>query len=181
MVSQVLIKEIAQSTREGIKQAGLFSQDTFRFDFVSLILKIFIFFAIGYTINKIMEAIIGGDNFIRSVAGLVGVNFPEVMPKAVVNFWTSGFQTGAITVKFWDIVKVIAVLFVAMELMMYIENEKNNKRKPNPSTLAVFGILIVSLSLITFPELFTRIQEIRAMNRTVSQANPDERSFRAGR
>jgi len=173
--------------REGIKQGGLQSTEIFRFDFVNLILKLFIFFSVAWLINKIFEAIIFGENTLKTIAGLIGINLPNTLPENIVNFFQNGIQG----FRYWDFIKIIATLLVIMEWFSWYEAEKAINKTPSAFTHGVFGVIVLGLTFISVPELFQRLKEIKAMNtvintsKTVAQGtfDPDNesRTFRAGR
>ena len=164
MVSGLVVKEgieIARAVRKGSSQLSV---DTFKYDFVNLSIKIFLFFTIAYAINKIFEAIISASGFLISFVAFFGLHLPQNIPEPVRNFFLDGFKIGDHRVSFWDIVKIIATLLVIVETFNYLEEVKSRGNKPSPYTLGVFAILITGLALITFPEILSRVQEIRAMN-----------------
>ncbi len=164
MVSGLLVKEgieIARGIRKGSSQLSV---DTFKYDFVNLSIKIFLFFTIAYAINKIFEPILSASGFLFSFVAFFGLHLPQNIPEPERNFFLEGFKIGDHRVSFWDIVKIIATLLVIVETFNYLEEVKARGNKPSPYTLGVFAILITGLALITFPEIISRVQEIRAMN-----------------
>lgn len=72
-----------------------------------------------------------------------------------------------ITITFWQIVQTIAVLLVIVEAMQYTKGLKEktlehpNGQRPNVTTIAVFSLLGLGLSLVTFPQIIQRVQELR--------------------
>ena len=164
MVSALIIKETAEAVRQIKRSSAHLSIDTFKYDFVNLSIKIILFFAIAYAINKIFEAIISASGFLISFVAFFGLHLPQNIPEPVRNFFLDGFKIGDHRVSFWDIIKIISTLLVIVEMFNYLEEVKARGNKPSPYTLGVFGILITGLALITFPEIISRVQEIRAMN-----------------
>ena len=59
---------------------------------------------------------------------------------------------------------------VIVEAMQYSKKLKEktlefpNGQKPNVTTLGVFSLLALGLSLITFPQIIQRVQEMRIVN-----------------
>jgi len=80
------------------------------------------------------------------------------------------FTRAGITITFWQIIQIIAVLLVIVEAMQYTKGLKEktlehpNGQKPNVTTLGVFSLLALGLSLITFPQIIQRVQEMRIVN-----------------
>jgi len=58
----------------------------------------------------------------------------------------------------------IAVLIVVIEAMQYDKMLKEKGQKPNVTTLAVFGVIALGLSLITFPTIIQKLKERRILN-----------------
>ena len=82
----------------------------------------------------------------------------------------SKLQGAGITITFWQIVQTIAVLLVIVEAMQYTKGLKEktlehpNGQRPNVTTIAVFSLLGLGLSLVTFPQIITKAQEMRIIN-----------------
>ena len=88
------------------------------------------------------------------------MNFPTTLPEWTTKLFTSGFHN----ITFWQIVQVISVLIVVMEYMQYDRMLKETDQKPNVTTSAVFAMIGLGLSLITFPQIVQKIQEMRVIN-----------------
>ena len=79
-------------------------------------------------------------------------------------------EGAGITITFWQIVQTIAILLVIVEAFQYnrMLKEKTlehpNGQKPNVTTLAVFSMLGLGLSLVTFPQMIQKAQEMRIVN-----------------
>ncbi len=140
------------------------SVDLFKYDFVNLITKLVIFFVFSYIVAKIFEAIIFGQGLVVSFVALFGLKLPQSLPEPIVNF----FQEGIKGFRYWDFIKVLAILLVIMELTNWFEQQKKLGIKPSPMTLGVFTVLIGGMTLITFPELIQRVKEIRSMSSNLS-------------
>ena len=181
MAAQTVI--IAASVAKKAKEKGSeISVDLFKYDFVNLITKLVIFFVFSYVVAKIFEAIIFGQGLVVSFVALFGLKLPQSLPEPIVMF----FQEGVKGIRYWDFIKVLAILLVIMEAANWHEQQKKLGIKPSPMTLGVFTVLIGGLSLITIPELIQRTKEIRSMSATIDDTSEDEtdetgRRFRAGR
>ena len=149
-----------QTLATGFKTGQKVSSDVFSYDFVGLITKLVVFFLAAYIITKIFEAIIFTDTTVRSILATIGINLPTTFPEEIVNFFKDGFHG----VKFWDIVKVLSILLVIMEWNNWQNTQKALKINPSPMTQGVFAIIIAGLTLVTIPELFLRLKELRVMN-----------------
>jgi hypothetical protein len=61
-------------------------------------------------------------------------------------------------------VQTIAVLIVVVEYMQYDRMLKEKDQKPNVTTTAVFAMIGLGLSLITFPQIVQKVKEMRILN-----------------
>ena len=153
-------------TKQAIDILSKKTESAFKYDFVALITKLVVFFLISYAIAKIFEGIIFGNRVINAITTLAGINLPSTLPEPIVNF----FKDGINGFRYWDIIKALATLLVLAEWWSWYNTEKQKSDKiPSPLTNGVFFIIILGLSLITFPELFQRIKEIRTMMQGVKQ------------
>ena len=166
-IAKEAVKIAGQIGRQTAKETSKFSVEQFTFDFPGLFIKLFVFFVVAYAINKVMEAIILGSNVTKAFLTLFGIRVPDTLPEALVKFWTDGVQTGNITIKFWDIVKALALILVIYEWYNWYNAEKTKVNTPSPMTHGVFALLVSSLGLITFPEIWQRLKEIRALNQDI--------------
>ncbi len=153
-----------QTLATGFKTGQKLSSDVFSFDFIALITKLVVFFGVAYVVTKTFEAIIFGEGVVKGLLGFFGVNLPSTMPENVISFFTDGFKG----IKFWDIVKTIAIILVLLEWFNWMNTQKALKIEPSPVTQGVFLMIITGLTLITVPELFTRLKELRAMNQVAT-------------
>ena len=88
------------------------------------------------------------------------MNFPTTLPEWTVKLFTTGFHN----ITFWQIVQVISVLIIVVEYMQYDRMLKEKGEKPNVTTGAVFAMIGLGLSLITFPQIVQKIKERRILN-----------------
>ena len=158
MVIQKLLVE--EGMKRGLKASREYSVSVLGYDFVGLISRLAIFFLTGFLINSYFQATIQGGIWLNSLAGFFGLNFPTTLPEWTTKLFTTGFHN----ITFWQIVQVIAVLIVVVEYMQYDRMLKQTNEKPNVTTGAVFAMIGLGLSLITFPQIVQKIQEMRVIN-----------------
>ena len=73
--------------------------------------------------------------------------------------------TGGFAVTFWQIIQVISILLVVFEYTQYERKLKEDNTKPNVTTMAVFAIIGLALSLMVFPQAIQKIKEMRVLNK----------------
>ncbi len=157
MIQKLLVEE---GMKRGLKTSREYSVSVLGYDFVGLISRLAIFFLTGFLINSYFQATIQGGIWLNSLAGFFGLNFPTTLPEWTTKLFTTGFHN----ITFWQIVQVISVLIVVMEYMQYDRMLKEKQEKPNITTGAVFAMIGLGLSLITFPQIVQKIQEMRVIN-----------------
>ena len=158
MVIQKLLLE--EGVKRGLKASREYSVSVLGYDFIGLISRLAIFFLTGFLINSYFRATIQGGIWLNSLAGFFGLKFPATLPDWTVKLFTTGYHN----ITFWQIVQTIAVLIVVVEYMQYDRMLKQNNEKPNVTTMAVFAMIGLGLSLITFPQIIQKIQEMRIVN-----------------
>ena len=158
MVIQKLLLE--EGVKRGLKASREYSVSVLGYDFIGLISRLAIFFLTGFLINSYFQATIQGGVWLNSLAGFFGVKFPDTLPEWTVKLFTTGYHN----ITFWQIVQIIGVLIVVVEYMQYDRMLKQNNEKPNVTTMAVFSMIALGLSLITFPQIIQKIQEMRIVN-----------------
>jgi hypothetical protein len=126
----------------------------YNYDFVGLVTKLVVYFTLSLLFAKFMEAVILGRGFYKTLANLFGYNIPASteFPKFLVDLFG---EEGIKGFKFWDIVKIGAILMVLFEFMRY---SKNNPSTKNALTIGLFVGIIVALGLTTLPELIKRVK-----------------------
>ncbi len=162
MAAQTIIIPAARKAQQLASQK---SEELFKYDFLGLSQKLVIYFVFAYLIAKIFEGIIFGQGLLLQFVALFGLKLPQSLPEPIVNFFRDGIKG----FRYWDFVKVIAILLVLLEMNNYIEQRKRLNEQASPMTLGVFIILLTGLTLITFPELWTRIKELRALNQGIQE------------
>ena len=158
MVIQKLLLE--EGVKRGLKASREYSVSVLGYDFIGLISRLAIFFLTGFLINSYFRATISGGIWLNSLAGFFGVKFPDTLPDWTVKLFTTGYHN----ITFWQVVQIIGVLIVVVEFMQYDRLLKQNNEKPNVTTMAVFAMIGLGLSLITFPQIVQKIQEMRVIN-----------------
>ena len=158
MVIQKLLVE--EGMKRGLKASREYSVSVLGYDFIGLISRLAIFFLTGFLINSYFQATIQGGIWLNSLAGFFGLNFPTTLPEWVTKLFTTGFHN----ITFWQIVQTIAVLIVVVEYMQYDRMLKQTNEKPNVTTSAVFAMIGLGLSLITFPQIIQKVKEMRILN-----------------
>ncbi len=103
-----------------------------------------------------MEAVIFTRGIWVTIANLLGFNIPKAdqVPETIKKL----FNGGVSGFKFWDIIKIIAILLVIVEAFRYIEDSKNSNRGTSPTTIGVFILLIIILGVTTIPDLYNRLK-----------------------
>jgi len=157
MIQKLLVEE---GMKRGLKVSREYSVSVLGYDFIGLVSRLAIFFITGFLINSYFQATIQGGIWLNSLAGFFGLNFPTTLPEWTTKLFTTGFHN----ITFWQIVQVISVLIVVMEYMQYDRMLKEKQEKPNITTGAVFAMIGLGLSLITFPQIVQKIQEMRVIN-----------------
>jgi len=158
MVIQKLLVE--EGMKRGLKASREYSVSVLGYDFIGLISRLAIFFLTGFLINSYFQATIQGGIWLNSLAGFFGLNFPTTLPEWVTKLFTTVFHN----ITFWQIVQTIAVLIVVVEYMQYDRMLKEKQEKPNVTTTAVFAMIGLGLSLITFPQIIQKVKEMRIIN-----------------
>jgi len=157
MIQKLLVEE---GMKRGLKASREYSVSVLGYDFIGLISRLAIFFITGFLINSYFQATIQGGIWLNSLAGFFGLNFPTTLPEWITKLFTTGFHN----ITFWQIVQVISVLIVVMEYTQYDRMLKEKQERPNITTGAVFAMIGLGLSLITFPQIVQKIQEMRVIN-----------------
>jgi len=104
-------------------------------------------------------------------AGMTYFDYGTIEHRQATGNEKSSLLRGAgITITFWQIVQTIAILLVIVEAMQYTKGLKEktlehpNGQRPNVTTIAVFSLLALGLSLVTFPQIISKAQEMRIIN-----------------
>ena len=158
MVIQKLLVE--EGMKRGLKASRDYSVSVLGYDFVGLISRLTIFFVTGFLINAYFHASIQGNIWLNSLAGFLGLKFPNTLPDWTIKLFTTGYKG----ITFSQIIQIIAVLIVVIEYMQYERMLKERQEKPNVTTGAVFAMIGLAISLLTFPQIIQKIKEMRIIN-----------------
>jgi len=158
MVIQKLLVE--EGMKRGLKASREYSVSVLGYDFVGLISRLTIFFVTGFLINAYFHASIQGGIWLNSLAGFLGLKFPNTLPDWTIKLFTTGYKG----ITFSQIIQIIAVLIVVIEYMQYERMLKERQEKPNVTTGAVFAMIGLGISLLTFPQIIQKIKEMRIIN-----------------
>lgn len=158
MVLQKLLVE--EGMKRGLKASREYSVSVLGYDFVGLISRLTIFFVTGFLINAYFHASISGGIWLNSLAGFLGLKFPNTLPDWTIKLFTTGYKG----ITFSQIIQIIAVLIVVIEYMQYERMLKERQEKPNVTTGAVFAMIGLAISLLTFPQIIQKIKEMRIIN-----------------
>jgi len=157
VIQKLLVEE---GMKRGLKASREYSVSVLGYDFIGLISRLAIFFLTGFLINSYFRATISGGIWLNSLAGFFGLNFPTTLPEWVTKLFTTGFHN----ITFWQIVQTISVLIIVVEYMQYDRMLKEKGEKPNVTTGAVFAMIGLGISLITFPQIIQKVKEMRIIN-----------------
>ena len=142
---------VAQMNKDELKSLSI---REYGYDFVGLATKLIIYFALMLVFAKFMEAVILGKGFYKTLASLFGYNVPSStdFPKPLTDLFS---EQGLKGFKFWDVVKVGAIIMVLFEFIKYIKQNPNSK---NALTIGLFVGIIAILGITTIPELLKRVK-----------------------
>ena len=104
-----------------------------------------------------MEAVIFSRGLFTTVSNLFGFKVPQVdqVPDSLKKL----FDDGLGGFKFWDIVKIVAILLVTAEFIRYTNTNRKMGSASSPMTIGIFVLLISALAITTIPELLKRLKE----------------------
>lgn len=158
-ISQVLGQAIKKGqtpqtiiTGQAVGQARQFATEQFGYDFIGLGIKLLVYFAVTFLFAKFMEMVIFASGGLVIIVNLLGWKVPnkDQLPDSLKKLFDGGISG----FKFWDLVKLIAILLVIAEFIRYV----NLPQKSSPMTIGIFIAIVSLLSVTTFPELIKRIK-----------------------
>jgi hypothetical protein len=143
-------------TKEALGAGRAVSTDLFGYDFVGLAVKMAVFFAVAIIFSKFMEAVILTRGAFVTLANLFGWQIPtsEQIPESIKKL----FDGGKSGFKFWDIVKIVAMLLVIAEFMRYVNTNRKAGSSSSPMTIGIFILIVSVLAVTSIPELAKRIK-----------------------
>lgn len=157
MLSKGKINPASIVASHGISQSKQMSKEMFGYDFVGLLIKLFIFYAVAFVFAKFMEGVIFTRGAFVIIANTLGFSIPnsEQLPQSLKDLFG---ETGVGGFKFWDIIKIISILLVTAEFFRYVNTQKNLGGKSSPMTVGIFSLIIMALGITTVPELIKRFK-----------------------
>ena len=158
MALQKLLVE--EGIKRGLKESQKYSVSVLGYDFIGLVSRLAVFFLVSFLINSYFIATIQGGIWLNSLGSFFNLKFPATLPQWLTQLFTTGYKGFT----FWNLVTTISVLIVVIEAMQYDKMLKEKGQKPNITTLAVFSIIALGLSMITFPTIIQKLQERRIIN-----------------
>jgi len=147
------VTEILESAHGTLSQKSV---QILGYNFVNLFVQLFIYFALAFAFAKIMEGIIFFRGGFVIIANLLGIKIPnkEQFPQSLRDLFDGGISG----FKFWDVVKVVAVIIVIAEFVVYLQIREESGKKVSPITIAVFLMIGLFLTLTSIPALLQRIK-----------------------
>jgi len=139
----------------GAQQVGKLSQEVFGFDFVQLIIKMGIYFLVAIIIDKLHFLVTGTANIAATILLAFGINLPTSEPDFITKLFS---EQGISGVKYWDIIKFGAMALIVIEMLFYIQTQRNLGGSPSPFTIAIFLLIISTIGIFTIPELIQKIK-----------------------
>ena len=141
----------------GLQAGKAVSKEIFGYDFVGLIVKLFVFYTVAFVFAKFMEGVIYARGSFSIIANTLGFNIPnsDQLPQSLKDLFG---EQGVKGFKFWDIIKIVSILLVVAEFMRYVNTNKALGAKSSPMTIGIFTLIIVALGLTTIPELIQRVK-----------------------
>lgn len=156
----LVLQQIAGTGKQVRKETGDLSIELFNFDFANLTIKIVAWFLIAIFIDKIHFMINNSAvNVAATIAGMFGYRIPT--PAQEPQFFKKLFNEGYFGLKYWDFIKIGAIILVFIEFMRYYENEKRLGGRPSPFTIGIFVLIMTLLSAFTVPEIIQKLKSRR--------------------
>jgi len=151
------VKAAAGISNQSRKESGKLSIELFSFDFVNLTVKLMAWFLIAVFIDKIHFVITSaGVNVVSTIVNAFGYNLPTAQSEP--DFFKKLFGEGYFGLKYWDFIKIGALLLVLIEFSRWYENEKRLGGTPSYFTLGIFAMIMVLLSAFTVPEIIKKLK-----------------------
>lgn len=132
------------------------SEQVLGYNFIQLAIQLIIFYVIAYVFAKFMEAVIFFRGGFSIIAVLFGIKIPnkDLFPKFLLDLFNGGISG----FKYWDVIKVASILLLVAEFILYIQITQESGKRLSPVAIAIFLLIGLGLSLITFPELIQRLK-----------------------
>jgi len=161
MVASIVVVEAVKAaagiSRQSSKEASKLSVEIFSYDFVNLTIKLLLWFFIAVIIDKIHFVINSGSvNIVATIVNAFGYNLPTANSEP--DFFKKIFNEGFFGLKYWDFIKIGALILVFIEFMRYYENEKRLGGTPSPFTIGIFASIMLLLSAFTIPDIIQKLK-----------------------
>ena len=154
------------------------SVQLFNYDFLNLIMQLVVYFGLAWLIGLVYQAksALGKPNPINTGIGAVA-GIGGYIISSLIQHWVSTNQTTTasvrqpvleqlfgdgytigqtgVKIKYWDIVKIGAVLMVVWEWYNLDRANKANGGTVSPLTHGIFALITIGLGLWTLPQLLT--------------------------
>ena len=107
--------------------------------------------ATGFLLNIIYKYFQGLD---------LANNSDSIIPinETIKKLFSEGYEIGGMNVKYWDVIKVGAMMLVFAEMIRFNDLSKSTGSKPSEFTYAVFGLMIFGMGLVTLPKFTNQIR-----------------------
>lgn len=159
VINPATVAIAAQAGATGFKAAQQASKSLAGYDFIGLITRIVVFYVVALIIAKIMEFIVFSSAGITTAAKMFGIPLPNSVPEPIRKLFVEGYDVGGMKIKWWDLIKLIAVFLVVFEMFQFLQQQKAIGQKPAPTTLGIFVLIIAALTLLSVPDLLQMTRE----------------------
>ena len=140
---------------EGLKTSKKLSTEILGYDFISLLLKMVVFYGFAMGIEKLHNIIIGTPSFFLDVLRFFGAGIPKTEP----DFFTKLFSAeGYNGIKYWTAINFAVMGLVIIEGIMYINANRQMGANPSPFALATFTMILFLLSAFSLPGLIEKFK-----------------------
>lgn len=143
------------------KIAGKISKETLGYDFPGLLVKILIFYVFALVLDGVLNAAAAGQGIITTLLALFGRKLPtNFIPQQVIDFYQKGYKG----FQYWDVIHFSIMALIAFEAYNYIKTNEVTGGKPSYFTLAVFGMIELSIGVVLIPDIYQKIKENGILN-----------------
>jgi len=146
---------VAAGVAGGTQQVARLSQEVFGFDFVQLAIKLGIYFLVAIIIDKLHFLVTGTANIAATILLAFGINLPTSEPNFVTKLFS---EQGISGFRYWDLIKFGAMALILVEMLLYIQTQRNAGGTPSPFTIAIFLLIVGAIGVFTVPELIAKLR-----------------------
>ncbi len=129
----------AAALKRGFQVAQETTKQLAGYDFVGLVTRIIIFYVVALIIAKVMELIVFSQAGITTAARLFGIPLPNNVPEPIRRLFVEGYDVGGMKIKWWDLIKLLAVVLVISEMQPWSVVDKAVKLLVN---VLITGIVL---------------------------------------